>query len=134
MGARVQVKVISEMQGEHPVYLYAHWGAGGPTRHAVSMALLHGGKEGRRTDFEYLNRIIFCKMVEDPEGSLSYGIGTEIHGDIEEFIVLDLKEQAVYHYEGFDSNVMNDMDNGRYERDEIKPYTFSEFAKKAIGE
>lgn len=96
MGARTQVKVTGH---HHPVYLYAHWGAGLQTLGDVQQALK---MQARWDDPEYLVRIIFCQMVQDDiEGTTGFGISTSMHGDLEELIIVDTSKQKVYYMQNY---------------------------------
>ena len=78
MGCRGQVLIESE-----GVYLYTHWGAD-TLLDDVLRAVNSPKGQSRRTDGEYLARIIFCEMVKDDiDGETGYGIGTQEHGDIQ---------------------------------------------------
>lgn len=94
MGARAQVKVISEY-AHPPVFLYTHWDSR-QLPQVVARALAR--REGR-DDFEYLSRIIFCEMVKDePMGTTGYGIGTIEHSDLDYSpIVVDCRDNTVTH-------------------------------------
>lgn len=78
MGARAQV--LMEDTG---VYLYTHWGADS-IADDVRAAVNSPQGQGRLHDPEYLARIIFERMIGDDRNTeTGFGIGTEIHGDIE---------------------------------------------------
>lgn len=112
MGARTQVKIVGEYDYP-PVYLYSHWGAGGPTINDVRDAL---AREQRWGDAEYLARIVFCQMVKGQEETeTGFGIGTVMHSDIQEMIVLDLESQNIYYQENYDISDLKKMDEGNYE-------------------
>ena len=87
MGDRGQVLI--EDTG---VYLYTHWGASDLLKD-VKRAL---SKKWRWDDPEYLGRIIFDEMIDDQQKTeLSFGIGTEEHGDIWRLIKINCKDQIV---------------------------------------
>lgn len=108
MGARVQVKIIDSV-ATPPVYLYAHWGAGGETLQSVHAAMCRGVRWG---DAEYLARIIFETMILSELGQeTGHGIGTGLHGDVEELIVVDTLKQRVCMTRGYGSTI-SDVDEG----------------------
>ena len=90
MGARAQVLIK-----ETGVYLYTHWGSGS-LEDVVNDAVNSRIGRSRRTDTEYLTRIIFCAMIKaggcDFDGETGFGIGTEEHGDIELLVTVTENE------------------------------------------
>ena len=57
------------------IFLYSHWGGGGPLARQLAEALDSKVGRGRWPDESYLARIIFCRMVkDDPMGETGYGI------------------------------------------------------------
>lgn len=112
MGDRGQVKIISDFEGQAPVYLYTHWG-GTDLIDTVKKALR---KKTRWNDSCYLARIIFDAMTEGDQGSeTGAGICTAQHGDIEHpIVVVDCKNQEI-RLEDEDTHTV------------INKYTFEEF-------
>jgi len=94
MGCRGQVR-IKDDYGDGSVYLYTHWGAE-ELKEDVALAL---ARRKRWTDSEYLARIIFDQMKGNDVGHLSFGIGTSEHGDNEQFITIDVKDQEISWWE-----------------------------------
>ena len=89
MGCRGQIYMKNS-----GVYLYTHW-TGDGLKDIVKEAL---AKNWRWDDEEYLTRIIFDVLTEGDHGSeTGYGIGTEIHGDLDNpLITVDVDNQAIY--------------------------------------
>jgi hypothetical protein len=84
MGARAQVLIK-----ETGVYLYTHWGSG-TIKEDVQNALNSPQGKNRLNDPEYLTRIIFEHLIGDERNTeTGFGIGTEIHGDIDTLIVVN---------------------------------------------
>lgn len=87
MGCRGQILI--EDTG---VFLYTHWGANRMVDDLKKALSLHK----RWDDDEYLARIIFCQLVKDDiDGTISYGIGTSQHGDIEKLISINCQEETI---------------------------------------
>ena len=90
------------MQGDAPVYLYAHW-AGTELPSAVALGLCRD-----RWDGEYLARCIFSDMIANPTalaGNLSFGIGTSRHGDLgHPLIIVDAHTKTVWFTDPDDEN------------------------------
>ena len=87
MGARTQVLIK-----DTGVYLYSHWGSHNIVE-TVKKAL---AKEWRWDDPEYLARIIFETMIGREFGSeTGFGIGTSMHGDIDNLVTIDCNKQTV---------------------------------------
>jgi len=93
MGARAQIKVE---QGPHPVYLYTHWGSGVILK-STQDGMIAG--KGRWNDSEYLTRILFDNIRTSGDDPVTgYGIGTDLHGDVDCHVVVDCEERMVsYH-------------------------------------
>jgi len=90
MGTRAQVFIKDE-----GVYLYQHWDGDNLMDKVVKAVNSPVGK-GRQDDPEYLARIIFCEMVRgDEAGETGYGIGTNMHGDIEYLVTVDCKKRTI---------------------------------------
>ena len=91
MGARAQIKV-----NQGPVYLYTHHGSG-----EILKTAQKGMKMGepRWHDPEYLTRILFDAMKgNDTDSTTGYGIGVQMHGDIDCYVAVDCSERKVsYH-------------------------------------
>jgi hypothetical protein len=65
------------------VFMYQHYD-GYNLFEDVCKSVLRAQKAGRMNDPEYMARMIFCDMVKDDvEGSTGFGLGPEVHGDIE---------------------------------------------------
>ena len=94
MGCRGQVKIRDDF-GVGSVYLYTHWGAE-ELKEDVALAL---ARRKRWTESEYIARMIFDQMKGNDLGHLSFGIGTREHGDIEQLITIDCKNQQVSWWE-----------------------------------
>lgn len=88
MGARAQCGV--QMHNGEYVYLYTHWGQY-TLEDAVKEALKKG--EDRWDDPEYLARIVFQQMLDGDTGTTGYGIGNEVHGDVD--LVIELTNQQL---------------------------------------
>jgi len=89
MSIRSQVHMINT-----GVYLYQHMD-GYNLAEEVQIALK---KKERWDDPEYLTRIIFATMLKENnavDGTLSYGIGTEEHGDIEYLVNVNTLSQRI---------------------------------------
>jgi len=92
LGTRAQVKVVSDCEHEAPVFLYQHYD-GDQLLKTVKKAIR---KKQRWNDFEYLCRIIFSEMIKDYiNDETGYGIGTNVHSDLDYLIVVDLKTQTI---------------------------------------
>lgn len=95
MGARAQVLIK-----DTGVYLYTHWGAE-TLEDVVTKSLDSERGKNRRSDDEYLTRIIFEDMIDAEEAhgdETGFGIGTQQHGDIEKLVIIeDGKIKAVEH-------------------------------------
>lgn len=74
MGDRAVV-VVTQEEGEVPIYLYTHWG--GSTLPEVVQAALRRGRS-RWGDPPYLTRIIFSEMIQD-EVLEETGFGISVH-------------------------------------------------------
>jgi len=84
------------------VYLYQHMD-GYMLPEIVQAALI---QKERWDDEEYLNRIIFCEMVQDHiHDSTGYGIGTQRHGDIEWLVTVNVERQTVKIEQGYDEDM-----------------------------
>ena len=80
MGTRGQIHIF-----ETNVYLYQHWDSY-DLPNIVKRAI---SKKERWCDTEYLTRIIFSEMIKDSiNETIGYGIGNQIHGDIEYLITI----------------------------------------------
>jgi len=92
MGDRGQIKIV-----DSGVFLYTHW-RGNKLFDIVKKVILRGK---RLDDVEYLTRIIFCEMVKDEIlDETGYGIGTSMHGDLDNPLVeIDVKNAKVI-YDG----------------------------------
>lgn len=91
MGTRAQAMVKGK-----EIYLYQHYD-GYDLFNTVVNAVVNAVDAGRFDDDEYLTRMIFCEMVKyDVMGSTGFGIGTEIHGDIEYLVVVDNQKGQVF--------------------------------------
>ena len=92
MGDRAQIAI--KISNDSRVYLYTHW-AGSELIDTLKAALKRG--KNRWNDEEYLARIIFAEMVKgDLMAETGYGIGTEMHGDIEHPVpILDCQTQMI---------------------------------------
>lgn len=92
MGARAQVFIK-----DAGVYLYTHWGADN-LENVVMQSLNSERGKNRRTDDEYLARIIFEDMIEAEGGrgeETGFGIGTSMHGDIEKLVTVTANDLKV---------------------------------------
>ena len=84
MGARAQVLIK-----ETGVYLYTHWGSES-IRDDVLESLNSVRGLNRANDPEYLARIIFEDLIKHDLGEeTGYGIGTEMHTDLDTLIVVE---------------------------------------------
>lgn len=84
---------------ETGVYLYRH-SDGYDLPNTVRDALL---RKQRWDDAEYLARIIFSEMIRDRlDDETGYGIGVELHEDIQYLVTVDTEEQTVKVETGFD--------------------------------
>ena len=95
MGARAQIRVESKYCG--PVFLYTHYGSGDILKSAQDGMIT--GKP-RWKDTEYLTRILFdsLKAPEWDNPVTGYGIGVEMHGDIDCYVSIDCETRMVsYH-------------------------------------
>jgi hypothetical protein len=73
MGDRGNIKSVSRETPEG-IYFYSHWG--GTELPLLLQSALERGKS-RWGDEQYLNRIIFCEMIEkDTKGLTGFGIST----------------------------------------------------------
>lgn len=87
MGNRTQVEIVDE-----GVYLYSHW-LSGKIEQIVKNAL---AKRWRWNDPEYLARIIFDEMLLSRScEETGFGIGTSMHGDLDNLIKISCKAQTV---------------------------------------
>ena len=87
MGARTQVLIK-----DTGVYLYSHWGSGNILE-TVGKAI---DKHWRWNDPEYLARIILETMIGKNSGAeTGFGIGTKMHGDIDNLVTVDCDKQLV---------------------------------------
>lgn len=87
MGSRAQVHIK-----DTGVYLYTHWGA----NHIEQDVIRAIGKQVRWTDPEYLTRIIFDSMKgNNIESETGYGIGTQVHGDIETLVTVSCDKKTI---------------------------------------
>ena len=86
--------LLAQVLGVNRVYLYTHW-SGSELIDTLKAALKRG--KNRWNDSEYLARIIFSEMVKgDLMAETGYGIGTEMHGDIEHPVpILDCQTQMI---------------------------------------
>lgn len=76
------------------LYLYTHWG-GYALDDILKRALKRG--EDRWNDDQYLARIIFCEMVkEDIDGTMGYGVGTELGDNEYDLLICDTVTRTVY--------------------------------------
>lgn len=108
-----QVKIMSENEREHPIYLYSHYGSGGQILRDIAIAF--ESKPPMLKNYEYLARIIFSRMIRfDIEGHTNYGIGTHMHGDLDEFIVVDTASERVHIISEYSPTDMDDADSGDY--------------------
>ncbi len=96
MGDRGQVFM---QQGKRPdgspdgFYIYTHW-AGCDLPNAVHAAL---ARKERWDDEEYFARIVFDAIVKHDNGTTGYGIGTDVHGDVEyPVLVIDCQAQKIH--------------------------------------
>ena len=87
MGARTQVLIK-----DTGVYLYSHWGSG-----SIMLAVVRAiANEWRWDDPEYLARIIFDEMMSGNHGGeTGFGIGTKMHGDLDNLVTVDCDKQEV---------------------------------------
>jgi len=86
MGDRGNIKVGS-------IYFYTHWG-GSEIKKILQNALVRG--KGRWEDESYLNRIIFCEMIqEDVMGETGYGISTGICDNDHPILEVDVENQKI---------------------------------------
>ena len=121
MGDRGQVKII--MDGKE-LYIYSHWG-GTEMLEKVQDAL---AKRWRWGDGEYLTRIIYDEIVGEAGfgTETGYGIGFNMHGDIEHpLTVVDMDKQTVHQesFSEYDEHEMQ-MDN---------PISFDSFCKQELS-
>ncbi|NQT91472.1 MAG: hypothetical protein HQ559_01830 [Lentisphaerae bacterium] len=92
MGCRGQVKVVDDKG--NAVFLYTHHGA--EELASVVADVIQSGAYGRLDDEEYLARIIFDEMkFKDAPRDTCFGIGTQIHTDIEVLVVVDVGKQEL---------------------------------------
>ena len=108
MGAKVQVKIISEFPKEAPFYLYSHWESES-IEDILKISL--NSERGRScwNDAEYLSRFIFEDMIGEEFGSYKgFGISTEEHSDIEKLVIVDCLQKKVRVkdiFQGFPSEI-----------------------------
>ena len=87
MGARTQVFIK-----DSGIYLYGHWNSG----HIVQDVHRALSKKWRWNDDEYLARIIFDVMKEgNTDQECGFGIGTSLHGDIDNKVTVDCESKTV---------------------------------------
>lgn len=94
MGDRSQIaiKQPTEKDPEALVYLYGHWI--GNEIYPVLQKVIKDG--ARLDDREYLTRIIAREMGMGEDGDTGFGIGNQVHGDIEHAVpVLDCDKQQI---------------------------------------
>lgn len=96
MGDRGNVEVIG--RDGSSIFFYSHWGASCLLT-TVAEALDSDAGRARRNDEDYLNRIIFCRMIAAVGGSLEdemgFGIGTQPAGDAWLRVVVDHRNKTV---------------------------------------
>lgn len=96
MGDRGNVEVIG--RDGSSIFFYSHWGASCLLT-TVAEALDSDAGRARRNDEDYLNRIIFCRMIAAVGGSLEdemgFGIGTQPAGDVWLRVVVDHRNKTV---------------------------------------
>lgn len=96
MGDRGNVEVVG--RDGSSIFFYSHWGASHLAT-TVAEALNSEAGRARRSDDDYLNRIIFCRMITAVGGSLEdetgFGIGTEPAGDAWLRVVIDHRNKTV---------------------------------------
>ena len=96
MGDRGNVEVIG--RDGSSIFFYSHWGASCLVT-TVAEALDSDAGRARRNDDDYLNRIIFCRMIAAVGGSLEdemgFGIGTQPAGDAWLRVVVDHRNKTV---------------------------------------
>jgi len=96
MGDRGNVEVIG--RDGSSIFFYSHWGASCLVT-TVAEALDSDAGCARRNDEDYLNRIIFCRMIATVGGSLEdemgFGIGTQPAGDAWLRVVVDHRNKTV---------------------------------------
>ena len=96
MGDRGNVEVIG--RDGSSIFFYSHWGASYLLT-TVAEALDSDAGRARRNDEDYLNRIIFCRMIAAVGGSLEdemgFGIGTQPAGDAWLRVVVDHRNKTV---------------------------------------
>lgn len=92
MGTRAQVKVIQDPTTPD-IFLYQHWDGNGLAEKVQRALRL---KSGRWDDPTYLTRIIFREMIRGFEDEFTgYGIGTQIQGDIEYLVTVNIPKQRI---------------------------------------
>jgi len=103
MGARTQVVI---KQNPHDVMLYSHWGSAKIWDLVKEVV----GRGHRLNDEEYLARIIFDEMTVGATGNTTgFGIGSGLHGDLDNHVVVDCKKQVIeYHQFNHDKVLMTE--------------------------
>lgn len=89
MGDRANVKVV---EGGRELYFYTHWA--GTELPALVAEGLRRGKD-RWYDPPYLNRIIFCTLLDGDDGTTGYGISAHVTGAARA-LVIDHDRQWVH--------------------------------------
>ena len=98
MATRSQVKLISS-EFTIPIYLYQHYD-GYDLYKIVCNAI---SRKARWDDPEYLTRIIFSEMIKDHiDDTTGYGIGTSQHDDIDYLVTVNVDEQRILEWKGYD--------------------------------
>lgn len=95
MGERQNIRIEDNFDAP-PLFLYAHWGGGGPLAYDLATALNSKAGRNRWTDGAYLARIIFCELVgDDLAGETGYGISTYRPDENYPDLVVNIKNQTV---------------------------------------
>jgi hypothetical protein len=88
MGDRGNI-IIKQKREEGQISFYTHW-SGSDLPRIVANALDRG--RSRWNDEDYLNRIIFCELLEgDLEGTTGFGIGISAAADANTIVIVDHK-------------------------------------------
>jgi hypothetical protein len=89
------------------IYLYQHWD-GSDLFDRVQTAIKSNAGQACLHDEEYLARVIFEHLLSFSVDmgvhgkSLGFGIGTQIHSDIERLVVVDCRKRTVLEKTGYD--------------------------------
>lgn len=81
--------------GEEQVVFYAHWFDNEDMLERLRAGLLRGKNAGRLTDYQYLNRIVFCAIVAGDNGDTGFGITQVVHDSGHPVITVDLDKKTV---------------------------------------